>query len=29
MPVIDNKYPIHFVWIGEIPITVRNNRKCN
>ncbi|WJG69344.1 hypothetical protein [Spiroplasma ixodetis] len=25
MPIIDNKYPIHFVWIGEIPITVRNN----
>ncbi|WDA53768.1 MAG: hypothetical protein PPFGHCPK_00182 [Spiroplasma endosymbiont of Drosophila atripex] len=25
MAVIDNKYPIHFVWIGEIPITVRNN----
>ncbi|WP_338978394.1 glycosyltransferase [Spiroplasma endosymbiont of Panzeria rudis] len=25
MSVIDNKYPIHFVWIGEIPITVRNN----
>ncbi|WP_338961443.1 MULTISPECIES: glycosyltransferase [unclassified Spiroplasma] len=25
MTVIDNKYPIHFVWIGEIPITVRNN----